>query len=376
MGIIYGTESNALVIGTGTSGLTALTLDSSQNTTLSGSLTGTTATFSGSNQYNKIQTFFDGSYISGWKFSDYNGGIWYDAGADDLTINSGFVNSQILFNTGSSERMRLTSGGNLLLGTTTDTGDKLNVSGNVTTANLTSTTGNIYGSTNLFVNALNGYVNFRSNNDNIYYDGGYHIFRDSDASPEYMRLTSSGNLLLGTTTDSAKLVVKIGSANDVIQRWETTNGLAGILQTSSDFSEFNLYQPAGNAFVSLKTNGNSYFNGGNLGIGTTSPVSQIESKDGSIRTTTLNSFSNLITGRASIPSSNGFNLGGLLFQAYSTGTTYTTGAAIYSYADSSAWTSTNAPSYLSFHTTSSGSVSTSEKMQIKAIRTSNRREQQ
>ena len=643
LGIIYGTESNALVIGTGTSGLTALTLDSSQNTTLAGELTGTTATFSGSNQYNKIQTFFDGSYVSGWKFSDYNGGIWYDAGADDLTINSGFVNSQILFNTGSSERMRLTSsgrlgigktsvgsklevkgtsgstefafktfdfndnetfyiqdggrvgvryspfsigipsttavatnakfqieeaglltvftngnvlingttdsgeklqvdgtakftglvsgitptaaanfttkayvdaqvgasdtlqevtdngntttnsvmigsssspatilevagrirasstdstfeayesstkrgglqwdhtndylnlfsvggdirfdlggekmrltsggnlginctpsyklqwsdgtriglldtnigavvigsvsndalgfytnltermrltsGGNLLLGTTTDTGDKLNVSGNVTTANLTSTTGNIYGSTNLFVNALNGYVNFRSNNDNIYYDGGYHIFRDSDASPEYMRLTSSGNLLLGTTTDSAKLVVKIGSANDVIQRWETTNGLAGILQTSSDFSEFNLYQPAGNAFVSLKTNGNSYFNGGNLGIGTTSPVSQIESKDGSIRTTTLNSFSNLITGRASIPSSNGFNLGGLLFQAYSTGTTYTTGAAIYSYADSSAWTSTNAPSYLSFHTTSSGSVSTSEKMQIKA----------
>ena len=275
-------------------------------------------------------------------------------------------NDALGFYTNLTERMRLTSGGNLLLGTTTDTGDKLNVSGNVTTANLTSTTGNIYGSTNLFVNALNGYVNFRSNNDNIYYDGGYHIFRDSDASPEYMRLTSSGNLLLGTTTDSAKLVVKIGSANDVIQRWETTNGLAGILQTSSDFSEFNLYQPAGNAFVSLKTNGNSYFNGGNLGIGTTSPVSQIESKDGSIRTTTLNSFSNLITGRASIPSSNGFNLGGLLFQAYSTGTTYTTGAAIYSYADSSAWTSTNAPSYLSFHTTSSGSVSTSEKMQIKA----------
>ena len=52
---------------------------------------------------------------------------------------------------------------------------------------------------------------------------------------------SSGNVGIGTITPNAKLVVKIGSANDVIQRWETTNGLAAVLQTDSDFSEFNLY---------------------------------------------------------------------------------------------------------------------------------------
>ena len=413
LGIIYGTESNALVIGTGTSGLTALTLDSSQNTTLTGSLTGTSATFSGSNQYNKIQTFFDGSYISGWKFSDYNGGIWYDAGADDLTINSGFVNSQILFNTGSSERMRLTSSGrlgigkttvgsklevkgtsgstefafktfdfndnetfyiqdggrvgvryspfsigipsttavatnakfqieeaglltvftngNVLINGTTDSGEKLQVDGTakftglvsgitptaaanfttkayvdaqvsatdslqeVTTIGNTTTNNIMIGSSSSptapldvrrsdasgivaeFHNSTGYGIDIGTSTSDAYISSGYaqsFIFKTNPGSGqiERMRLTSSGNLLVGSTVDSAKLVVKIGSANDVIQRWETTNGLAGILQTSSDFSEFNLYQPAGNAFVSLKTNGNSYFNGGNVGIGTANPT--------------------------------------------------------------------------------------------------------
>jgi hypothetical protein len=40
LGIIYGTESNALVIGTGTSGIAALTLDNSQNATFAGDIYG------------------------------------------------------------------------------------------------------------------------------------------------------------------------------------------------------------------------------------------------------------------------------------------------------------------------------------------------
>jgi len=104
---------------------------------------------------------------------------------------------------------------------------------------------------------------------------------------------------------------------------------------------------------------------GNIGVNTTLPVSKLQVVDGDIRVTTSNSFSNLISSRAANPNAGGYNLGGLLFQAYSSMTNYTTGAAIYAYADGAAWTSTSVPSYLSFHTATSGSATTTEKMVIK-----------
>ena len=51
-------------------------------------------------------------------------------------------------------------------------------------------------------------------------------------------------------------------------------------------------------------------------------------------------------------------------KAYSTGTTFSTGAAIYSYADGAAWTATSAPSYLSFQTVPSGLTGLKERMRI------------
>jgi hypothetical protein len=64
-------------------------------------------TLSDSAQYHKIQTFYSGSYTSGFKFSDYNGGIWYDAGSDDLTLNAGHANSQMLLNSGGAIALTL-----------------------------------------------------------------------------------------------------------------------------------------------------------------------------------------------------------------------------------------------------------------------------
>jgi len=70
------------------------------------------ATFSGGPTYHKIQTYYDGDYTSGFKFSDYNGGIWYDAGADDLTLNAGHANSQMLLNSGGAIALTLDSSQN------------------------------------------------------------------------------------------------------------------------------------------------------------------------------------------------------------------------------------------------------------------------
>ena len=65
------------------------------------------ATFAGAETYHKIQTYYAGDYTSGFKFSDYNGGIWYDAGTDDLTLNAGHANSQMLLNSGGAIALTL-----------------------------------------------------------------------------------------------------------------------------------------------------------------------------------------------------------------------------------------------------------------------------
>jgi hypothetical protein len=84
--------------------------------------------------YNKISSYFSGSYTSGFKFSDLNGGIWYDAATDDLTVSASHANSQLILESGGSEAMRIDASGSLLVGTTTSgtkTGDGVIAFGSV-----------------------------------------------------------------------------------------------------------------------------------------------------------------------------------------------------------------------------------------------------
>ena len=179
-----------------------------------------------------------------------------------------------------------------------------------------------------------------------------------------MHINSAGNVGIGTTAPGEKLVVSNSGAAGFewvpsTGRWyrynRSTSAYAGIYTEASEHT----WSIGASEAMRITS-------AGNVGIGTTSPGAKLDVEDGNIRVTTNNTFSNLISGRAGIPSSGGYNLGGLLFQAYSTGTTYTTGTAIYSYSDGAAWTSTSAPSYLSFHTTPTNSVTSTEKMVIKS----------
>ena len=72
---------------------------------------------SGTNANNKIVSYFDGNFVSGFKFSDLNGGIWYDAGADDLYLSAAQANSQMIFEVAGSERMRVDSSGFIYVNT-------------------------------------------------------------------------------------------------------------------------------------------------------------------------------------------------------------------------------------------------------------------
>ena len=94
-------------------------IDSSGNVGIGISSPSATLDIAGDNQYNRISSYFSGSYTSGFKFSDLNGGIWYDAASDDLTVSASLASSQLILEAGGTERMRIDSSGNLLIGKTT-----------------------------------------------------------------------------------------------------------------------------------------------------------------------------------------------------------------------------------------------------------------
>jgi len=104
---------------------------------------------------------------------------------------------------------------------------------------------------------------------------------------------------------------------------------------------------------------------GKVGIGTATPVSSLQVLDGDITVTTASSFCGFNGTRQTVPSGAGTQLSRLHFSGYSTGTTYVQGASIQAFSNA-AWSASSAPSYLSFYTTPSASVTLSERMKIEA----------
>ena len=84
------------------------------------------------------------------------------------------------------------------------------------------------------------------------------MVRSADGATAFLRILGNGNVGIGTTSPNAKLHVA---------------GLVNIYPASTD-GELNISQAAssgGTTTVVLRSNGGSYFTGGNVGIGTTSP---------------------------------------------------------------------------------------------------------
>ena len=145
---------------------------------------------------------------------------------------------------GSSYRVVVTGAGNLGIGTTSPS-QKLEVIGNV---KVSST---IY-SPNL---ATWGNVPMTIRSDD------YIRFLTSSSNNERMRILNNGNIGIGTTSPSDKLEVYGG------------NLIVNDGTSKSRLRPSDLYmQQAGVIKAWLRADGNSYLNGGNLGIGTTSPA--------------------------------------------------------------------------------------------------------
>jgi hypothetical protein len=302
---------------------------------------------------------------------------------DSNDENAGFIGYNNLYDTmsfrtnGSGEDMRITSGGNLLIGTTTDSGEKLVVNGNakfadqvtipatpvastdaaskgyvdaqvsatdslqeVTTVGNTTTNSIMIGSSSspseklevdgivkvvhtdssyvkyrgqgVFFNRATSYLapevdNFASINvgyngarwGNVLINGAFVKF--SNGATENMRLTSAGDLGIGTTSPSEKLElegtgelsVKINNSQYSRSLTISQGGGYSHLKTSHvsgiaiNYAESNvgilsLFNNTTQA-VKINANGNSYFNGGNLGINESNPASKLEITGGNIQ---------------------------------------------------------------------------------------------
>ena len=230
------------------------------------------------------------SYAAYFKNSNNNGG-----GVVIAAANGGGGTNPILDLRDSTDnvKVRVIESGNMLLGTTTDTGQKLQVSGSIKTT--TAGTG------------LQFYGTGGSGNIDAFGSNNLILMTNS---VERARITSGGNLLIGTTSDSGyKLSVNgtgsffgnIRSGGGTI--WSDSNGGVQLGYSSSDATGYlttyyNTTSVVIGAGVSQKTgitiNGSSasagnqiifrvgnserarITSGGNLGIGTTSPDSLLE----------------------------------------------------------------------------------------------------
>jgi hypothetical protein len=100
----------------------------------------------------------------------------------------------------------------------------------------------------------------------------------SPSTTEKMRITSSGNVGIGTTSPSQKLTLEDGQFHHTLSGNVMNKLYIGYNGVEYN-GQFEMFQGA-TSKAYITANGNSYFNGGNVGINTTSPASKLDVNGG------------------------------------------------------------------------------------------------
>ena len=222
----------------------------------------------------------------------------------NFLIEAAGTNSEIALNStsGSIYRVRSTSGDAFII-TKNGVGDRLIIdgAGATTFSSSIDAGGRIKvsgGSTDqyYFEGARNGVgVTYRlyDNANNIYHDSwSSQVIRlNQNGGSGGNLIISGGNVGIGTSSPSATLDV-LGSSALFMTR--TSSGLATYIENDGGYAAQYMYQLGAGARIALHTNGNSYFNGGNVGIGTTSPNDKLEVSGGNVRIYSTNNANHLI----------------------------------------------------------------------------------
>jgi hypothetical protein len=146
------------------------------------------------------------------------------------TIAAPSIEGILAFSTGGSERMRLDASGLLTVGNTSPAGS----------SQITA-----YGASNgqIAVQNSTNWSRLLQNANNLYIDNGVGgstgntIFRGSSSTIELMRLDSSGNLGIGTSSPSVNLEISKGSGSSLRVIDDAVNGRGGYLRATSSIFE-------------------------------------------------------------------------------------------------------------------------------------------
>ncbi|MDO8240702.1 MAG: hypothetical protein Q7T51_01850 [Candidatus Moranbacteria bacterium] len=179
----------------------------------------------------------------------------------------------ITFSTGNTsevERMRIANNGNVGIGTTNPLAKFSVGDASYSYARILDTSsGSGYGGLDLYRQAT--LITHLETNGVSYikkYDNSGTVFAVDNIN---------GNVGIGTTNPGAKLNVKSGGTDawGFLVNSSDSQRLAGIYEESDTRATFAFYNATDSQTIRLDTGGNSYFNGGNVGIGTTAPGSKL-----------------------------------------------------------------------------------------------------
>jgi hypothetical protein len=203
--------------------------------TLTGALNGTSATFSS-----------DVTIGGNLFLQDDVKALVFGSGTTSYIIGSS-ANNNIRFITNSSERMRITSSGNVGIGTASP--QSILQAGDFSGNNAISIGGGTAGVSSLYfgdgtgASLYRGFIEYQHNGD---------YMRFGTSASEAMRITSGGNVLIGTTTDDG---YKLASVGQSIFKATSLNSITA-QRLSTDGTIITFYKD-GTLVGSISTNSNS-----------------------------------------------------------------------------------------------------------------------